>query len=106
MEIVYKRSNAYTLFSILRLWLFNYLVISYLMKRACSISQQSEHRLAVAQAEIYNFKSSKLEKLPCLYRDTKQEGIENAICHFLAILHSCSQNRQTVPSNHAVWTLL
>ena len=38
----------------------------------------------------------KLEKLPCLYRDTKQEGIENAICHFLAILHSCSQNRQTV----------
>ena len=26
-----------------------------------------------------------LEKLQCLYRDTKQEGIENAICHFLAI---------------------
>ena len=42
---------------------------------------------------------------PCLYRDTKQEGIENAICHFLAILHSCSQNRQTVPPNHAVWIL-
>ena len=37
-----------------------------------------------------------------VYRDTKQEGIENAICHFLAILHSCSQNRQTVPTNHAV----
>ena len=50
-------------------------------------------------------KKEKLEKLPCLYRDTKQEGIENAICHFLAILHSCSQNRQTVPPNHAVGIL-
>ena len=26
-----------------------------------------------------------LEKLQCPYRDTQQEGIENAICHFLAI---------------------
>ena len=52
--------------------------------------------------ELHSKIHDELEKLPCLYRDTKQEGIENAICHFLAILHSCSQNRQTVPSNHAV----
>ena len=33
----------------------------------------------------YSFQQ-KLEKLQCPYKDTKQEGIENAICHFLAIL--------------------